>query len=122
VPLDATGFEALPRVIVPESPEGKLRRLITALREPMPDRFEWDFGIVHARRHCGTAGCAMGLAKKLGIVSRNGGLHWQLGMKFSEACALFGRDAYGVDPEAVTPAMVADKLQAYCDAKYGPAA
>ena len=103
-----------------------IRTLITALRAPMPEHFEWDFTTIHraSREHCGYVGCAMGLAQEIGLVSERDatsfGMSRALNLPRETVMAIFipASDMsdttldYGVKYRDVTPAMVADKLEA----------
>ena len=40
-----------------------LAQLRDELRKPMPEGFEWDYSIIREPRHCGSAGCALGLGQ-----------------------------------------------------------
>jgi hypothetical protein len=42
-------------------------RLIEALRD-IPVNFRWNFETWHAPSQCGTVGCAVGLAKEIGLI------------------------------------------------------
>lgn len=103
------------------------KRLIEALRAPqMPKGFTWDFGFFGARVGCGTVGCAVGLAKEIGLtsfvsLSKTADV---VGLDYVDAAAVFSprediryddrhiARGYGVPWEQVTPQMVADKLEA----------
>lgn len=79
-------------------------RLIDALRSPLPEGFEWDFTNFET--------CACGLAATMGILGT------VLTAHHSVNSAVFCREEdgivplYGVPARDVTPAMVADKLEA----------
>ena len=48
------------------APDIRRRVLIDALRGKLPEGFEWDFSVVERKAPgCGTAGCAIGLARSL---------------------------------------------------------
>lgn len=60
MPFDNKEFDS-PLIFTPGK-EG-LRKLAYLLRQQMPAKFEWKYGVVYAESECGTAGCAMGLAR-----------------------------------------------------------
>jgi hypothetical protein len=101
MPFDSSDNTALRRAV-----------LVAALRGEMPDGFKWDFGIVLYVSECGTAGCAIGLAQVIGLVSDA----WdeeevaaQFGMTSEQVYKVF----FGPYKEGYpTPAMVADRLEA----------
>jgi len=98
-----------------------LHRLITALESPMPENFEWDFCFISRERlgfgHCGSAGCAIGLAHIIGLTPHHDPEDLEAALnidpeKFDE---IFLPDSthktYGVESMSdVTPQMVAQKL------------
>jgi hypothetical protein len=96
-------------------------RLIEALRAPMPENFEWDFRQIEKEVACGTAGCAMGLAKAMGLLGDcrfpcTGVMAKALGIdliKNSQLENIFLSPRYcGVTcMEKVTSTMVADALE-----------
>jgi hypothetical protein len=86
-------------------------RLIEALRAEMPRDWRWDFGNCGAGpSHCGTAGCAIGLAYKLGIAT-NEDIYTTLGITQEQAISVFSVGAYDIPYQQVTPSMVADRLE-----------
>lgn len=101
-------------------------RLIHALRAQLPKNFRWEFGEFELRNDvgCGTAGCAMGLAKFIGIVGdadvetvcaaigippRAGYRIFWPGHMDEETFGPYGAEH---DYDSVTPQMVADALEA----------
>ena len=96
-------------------------RLIAALRAPMPSGFRWWFPYFLVYDSCGTAGCAMGLAVTLGLMSDTDGdelLAKKLGLSESDVGHVFYNESeeddarfYGVAMDQVTPQMVADALE-----------
>lgn len=102
------------------------RKLCEALRKPLVN-WDWDFESIKNTRHpeCGTAGCAMGYAETVfpefrlpthGEFTKTAAF---FGICESQALTVFGcfeaeNSSYGVDPEFITPAMVADKLEEVC--------
>lgn len=100
--------------------------LIEALRNEVP-RFKWNFGSWYSEHHCGSVGCACGLAQHIGIVKdlwsaadENVAISTivarAIGINARTAKGIFDPDdlrrTYGVDDhEEVTPQMVADKLE-----------
>lgn len=110
-----------------------LGKLSAALRQPMPSGYTWDFGIVlqeaQSEHHCGTVGCAMGLAYQLGLVPPPEGdptpeeaeiidylSEPQFGMKLSDYNRIFMTAySYGYTFAKVTPVMVADAIDDYID-------
>ena len=117
MPFDPIGFKEIFQFI--SGREG-LRVLARALRAPMPEGFEWDFGTVF--NHCGTVGCAMGLAMKMWGLARGNDF---FGPEFVMAKAFdipvqhanelfFAVGVSGPDSE-IEPAMVADAIDCYLD-------
>jgi hypothetical protein len=102
-----------------DAPLERRRRLIAALRSEMPSGFKWNFLFVHEKRACGTVGCALGLAKEIGILDEP--LLSDAANKFNlsreQANLIFYppphniRRIYGCAFSKVTPAMVADALE-----------
>lgn len=115
-----------------------LTMLRDALRDQLPENFTWNFQYPHNQHQCGSSGCALGVAYNLGliIISDDAKKPSNTWMKHDELVGLhFGmseRDyieiflsarAYKVPGREntrlatmmseVTPAMVADKLDAY---------
>lgn len=92
------------------------RKLIALLRAPMPEGFEWDFTTVSLERHCGTVGCAIGLAHyALGLKSTDDyAVAEFFYMSYEEVGSIFYDigSPYKVSMEKITPAMVADALEA----------
>jgi hypothetical protein len=95
-------------------------KLLAALRAEMPEGFKFDYRTVLAEKgRCGTVGCGIGLAYSLGLIpypnSREIGL--ALGIKNNAVEAIFYNGVtYGAprwDWSSVTPAMVADELEAH---------
>lgn len=101
-------------------------RLIAALRMEMPSNFTWAFDVTLNYADCGTVGCAMGLAREIGICTNLGTLAIAeaIGIARSEADEIFAPndvfdweaeayicDGYGVAWGEVTPAMVANALE-----------
>lgn len=92
-----------------------LAQLRDELRKPMPDTHTWDFGVSLQINHCGTAGCAMGLAyliwpqqaPKYMLPRQAAPL---FGLTLDEAEGLFMPRGYRADVELVTPTMVADEI------------
>jgi len=101
-----------------ETPAIRRARSIEALRAPMPENFEWKFDTVYKRTECGAVGCALGVAMDIGVVARFTveSVAEALGLTFNDAVAIFSpydvNYEYGVPYDEVTPAMVADKLEA----------
>ncbi len=92
------------------TPSQRRARLIAELRGEMPD-WHWDFSI--ARNGCGTAGCAMGYAMRLWAIPSIKQLHRYLGLTDLQGIACFTHFGYGYYKlTEITPAMVADKLEA----------
>jgi len=91
-------------------------RLIDALRRELPNDFEWDFYTIGRPSACGTAGCALGLCKK--VFGRPLDMNvapdfFGLSRAAAEDIFLFHRHRYPVERcEDVTPSMVADALAA----------
>lgn len=91
-------------------------RLIAAGRAPMPKGFEWDFSVIWQSGSCGTAGCMIGLAIEIGLIRDEGSskitrLAEKIGITSKDAYDVFlGFYSYDVPCDAVTPAMVADRL------------
>lgn len=95
----------------------KLRALETALRAPMPEGFTWNYSVVLAERRCGTAGCALGMAKVLGLIPMKTAALGSVaifGLPSYEASLVFNSaEFYGRNHhEEVTPLMVADAIAA----------
>lgn len=87
-------------------------------REAWPKRHNWDFSITlrprytQCWRECGTAGCALGIAKRLwGIEASDYAAANLFGISTKAADAIFYGGAYGVaTTKDVTPEMVADMI------------
>ncbi len=121
MPFDS--MPVVPAVEVEDTPLARRRRLIAALRGEMPAGFTWNFNKTHFRNTCGTVGCAMGLAIEIGVLRPFAGmlfaLDWyepmaaRIGISKEDSHRIFGMvSSYGAnDPDKVTPAMVADKLE-----------
>lgn len=113
MPFDGT------QIVTPE-----LRRAIlaNALRGPMPDGFVWSYASWFAKVHCGTAGCAIGLAHLIWpdaeLIDHGSPSYDRLcsffGMTEDEAAGCFwtGHPETGLVSD-VTPGMVADRLDAF---------
>lgn len=110
MPLDATTYEPAAR-----SRSGvhlrELRLLAKALREPMRADWCWNFKFIASPLPCGTAGCALGLAAHLGIISDPGSTV-EFGLASRDRERLFlSVAAYGApDRGSVTPLMVATAI------------
>lgn len=92
---------------------GDLRELATALRAPMPERFLWDFTYVHRPHKCGTVGCALGLAREMGLLDpREELITNAFGLQYNEVARVFGNPGhYGAETHnEVRPEQVADAL------------
>lgn len=92
---------------------GKLRVLSEALKGEMP-QWRWDFTHIVTPNSCGTAGCAIGLARHLGLIQfeDHDAPDAEFGLSFGEMGSLFYTTlAYGGCAwSAVTPNMVADAI------------
>lgn len=90
------------------------RELEDALRNELPSDWHWDFNRVRYAHSCGSAGCAIGLARHIGLVARNDSFVSVLNFSSEDWCKTFTHDGhgYGVPIHAVTPLMVADALRA----------
>ncbi len=118
MPFDPISFkEKFPFI---PSKEG-LRVLARALRAPLPLGFTWDFGETFYWTECGSAGCAMGLAKILWPEQRLRAYSRELSEKFQipedDATKLFvplmGSDKLRMNE--VTPTVIADVIDRYLD-------
>lgn len=108
-----------------ETPAIRRARLIEALREPMPARFEWDFCNIVSITKCGTAGCALGLANVIwpGAIGRlcNATVVGEFfGVTANDVDLVFYDCSIGeldrpyprwLRRDEITPAMVADALE-----------
>lgn len=90
-----------------------LKQLITALRSPLPDNFQWDFNSIHKPTPCGSAGCALGLAEELGLPNRCNRWERLTGIPFNYLQDIFYGNVFGgeIDYDDITPVMIADKLE-----------
>lgn len=99
-----------------------IQTLIAALRAPMPKHFNWDFNTIYDEKPCGSVGCAIGLAKTIGLIdgASRAELSTALGLSLFTSKAIFvphcypdgTAEGYGDTLyEEVTPFMVADKLE-----------
>jgi hypothetical protein len=99
-----------------ETPALRRARLIEVLRSPMPNTWKWDFGVTEEEHECGTAGCALGLARQLwpemndfhAIRDREAAF---FGITKDQAFSVFFGPYRGCFA-SVTPEMVADRLEA----------
>lgn len=89
----------------PAKPSDAVQQLITALRSPLPEGFDWDF-----RR---PSTCAYGLMSKLGLSFGALPSHHPLSAEQVDGLV----PLYGVPARAVTPAMVADALERLIERK-----
>lgn len=114
-----------PPKLTPEQMKANRKRLIAALRAPMPKGFHWDFREVSAPHECGTAGCAIGLAMEIGLIDGEAGwpnptmLASRLAIVTGLSHANSGRIFLAYDSEYenvklsdVSPEMVATALEA----------
>lgn len=110
MPFDAT----------PNSKLANRVRLIEALRRPMPKGFTFCYNIEYQTDDCGAIGCAMGLAKDMGIIDYldTANMARALGISKDQARRIFyDPTTYGFEYgdlnawEQVTPTMVADALE-----------
>jgi hypothetical protein len=93
--------------------------LVDALRRQLPENFQWDFNVVQRTTRCGTAGCAIGLARIVGILPQDFNFTYgRIEPYFGDTGDLFHcKDVdgivprYGVSVRQVTPSMVADALE-----------
>lgn len=100
-------------------------KLIAALRGQLPADFAWDFAMFYTpkvlpetpehEKHCGFAGCAVGLAYHLGMIEHDDvdDLARAIGLSQLDTDCLLSSSYYGLDGflKSVTPAMVADALE-----------
>ena len=96
------------------SPIERRKALIQALRALMPDHFKWKFTTVSDQHSCGTVGCALGLALVMwpehGVFETED--FFDLSIKQVNE-VFYGCDkSYPSDANHITPAMVADALEA----------
>lgn len=100
------------------TPLERRRALITALRQEMPTGFKWNFIKILRARSCGSVGCALGLAQHLGIIDNANDIDAKISNDFDmnqdQISAVFYNfmQFYPVTNSNVTPAMVADALEA----------
>ncbi len=111
-----------------------IRQLISALRQPMPEGFVWDFMTTFETEndskrtaanlkeefgpHCQSAGCAMGLARTLySNVESNEGLNTILQMPKEDFHNIFWNEQQyeKEDVYSISPDDVADKLEEYLE-------
>lgn len=115
-------FDALTYASRPDLSKPSLEGLAWILRHQMPEGHRWDFTKVIYRESCGTAGCALGVARIVWPELKE--MYWiemlqALGTQAYFTAQLFSagvdsaRENYGVLPDAVTAAMVADKIDAH---------
>jgi hypothetical protein len=104
-----------------DSPALRRHLLIRALRDEdaRPASFSWDFGVMERPNGCGAVGCAVGLAHQMGLSAKpeSYAVADAIGISRRAARKIFIplrlRRRYGVRRWAeVTPAMVADQLEA----------
>ncbi len=105
----------MPFDIATETPAIRRARLIEALRNDT--EWKWNF--------CNTAGCAIGMARHLGLAGSNSNLCDNLGLSDQQFGDIFGclrsvsefhlnrgwSPYYGMPRAEVTPGMVADALE-----------
>lgn len=137
MPLDATNF-TLPAVEpLSDDPAVAVRQAIEALRrlpyEAELRRFGWTYLLARFEYECGTRGCAIGWFGTLwpGQFSHTRGIRpffrsmpdakKYFGMDEGDYYKVFANanDARGITMCQVTPAMVADDLEAWADEKHG---
>lgn len=117
MPLDGRGFR-LPVEVEPfKGGREGLAQLSAALRREMPPSFAWNFGVIHVKSPCGSAGCALGLAIELWPSTRHDLLSGEadllcgcFGISGEAAVRFFCDTAYRVPWQSVTPTMVADRI------------
>jgi hypothetical protein len=98
------------------TPRERRAALCADLRGPLTD-WEWDFSLFS--NTCGAFGCALGRAKAIGLVTNRLDRTTSFDLTLDDANAIFGfghwprqPSCYGVHSSQVTPAMVADALEA----------
>ena len=93
----------------------KISDLVTALLQPMPDGFEWNWDVIAEIRSDGIArGCAVGLAAFLGIIPESvpeanvSDLQRHLGLDTTQAAHCFLKASDGGDrPEVIATRLAA---------------
>ena len=95
------------------------KQLVEALRDPkLAEHHKWDFSAVGGATRCGSAGCAMGLARTMWshLLPSSKDIEDWFGLPTAVAVDVFadpfGRTYGGVELAEVTPLMVADALEA----------
>ena len=131
MPRDGELLDRLTTDPIPQDVQN-LRKLADALERERDD-FTWDFGVIQRQIDCGTAGCAVGLAMHVGLVSKSIFGGQGDGIKDKRLLDTFGLDetmsynifhpasawgTYGVTSFCyVTPGMVAKELRRIADEK-----
>lgn len=114
-------FDKLPCIEVsPDLSKASLEGLSWLLRhkERWPRNHEWNFGWLLHEAECGTAGCALGIAQLVWCAEGLkpwGVIGWgeYFGLWDEEAYHIFEHFTYPCPASAVTPTMVADRIDAY---------
>lgn len=125
MPLDGSTYEVAPDLTTLQSgPEG-LRQLAYVLRhrEVWPPLHRWHYEHILYPTHCGTAGCAIGIAKLMWPGKFPGSQYY-----IDQAARLFKMERRNADiifagaglgkvefMAQVTPAMVADEIDRYLE-------
>jgi len=104
-----------------------VRQAIALLRGPLPENFHWNFEFIKTETACGTAGCALGWfmhawPKKFYHYNIWENALTAFDMLFEDATYIFSYESAfrrSLKPNEVTPAMVANDMEAWADQKYG---
>lgn len=122
MPLDQTNWSQTETETKPDLSKPSLEGLSWLLRhkEEWPRLWNWDFNYVSRETHCGTAGCAIGLAWHQWGECPFDDLRRQFGMGQDDYYAIFGvvnsdnySPHYRKDRSLVSEREVADAIDAY---------
>lgn len=112
MPLDQTNWKQDTET-KPDLSKPSLEGLSWLLRH-LPANHIWDFRAVGGKTPCGSAGCAIGLADAVWGMNTFRAVYYRLAPE-SVLDKLFidALGGYGVPHSAVTPTMVADRIDSY---------
>lgn len=124
MPLDGRNWSRTETETKPDLSKPSLEGLSWLLRREMPKNHTWNFAISFELTECGTAGCALGVARCIwGTPIFRNNDPWRIfGIPHDEYKKIFHAGAsswYGVPDNCVTPTMVADRIDAYLAQRHG---
>lgn len=119
MPLDSTNWSQTETETKPDLSKPSLEGLSWLLRH-MPATHQWNFMRVGGRHECGSAGCALGLAKAswpktIKRLYRHNKTVWDIFPSLTKATMelLFTNSGYKVSGHLITPQMVADRIDEF---------